>query len=150
VLARVGGGRWNPRQNARPWVRFCLQAHYFQASTLLRRTRELQLLWDVLELEIGRRRLPDRTMFAVSDAAMGLRVRNATYRKAADISDQVASRDLKILVDQGLLVPGGERKGRFYRASPLVMEIRQKNREPRKIEDPFENPPDPAQLSLLS
>lgn len=149
VLARVGSGSWNPQRDARPWLRFCLQAHYFQASTLLRRTRELHILWDSLELEIKRRGLPERTILAVGDAAMGLRVRNSTYRKVAEVSNQVASRDLKMLVDRGLLIPGGEKKGRYYRASPLILGIREKSRESKKIDDPFATPVNPTQLSLL-
>jgi len=34
-----------------------------------------------------------------------------------DISEQVASRDLKLLVDNDLLVPFGSKRGRFYMAS---------------------------------
>ena len=40
VLAEVGGGAWHPERDTRPWIRFCLTAHYQQAGTLLRRTRE--------------------------------------------------------------------------------------------------------------
>jgi len=36
VLADVGQGSWNPENDARPWVRFCLTAHYRQARTHLR------------------------------------------------------------------------------------------------------------------
>src|ERR1035437_6738344 len=32
VLAQVGRGRWNPTGDTRPWVRYCLQAHYVQAG----------------------------------------------------------------------------------------------------------------------
>ena len=28
VLGQVGRGRWNPHHDARPWVRYCLTAHY--------------------------------------------------------------------------------------------------------------------------
>lgn len=137
VLAEVGGGSWHPERDARPWIRFCLTAHYRQASTLLIRTREIQRLWDALEVEIKKHGLPERTLFALADAAMGLRVRNATYRPIADISDQVAGRDLKTLAETGLLVAQGERRGRFYVASDLALKIRAETREQRRIEDPF-------------
>jgi Fic family protein len=137
VLAEVGGGSWSPGRDARPWIRFCLTAHYRQAQTLLTRTREIQRLWDLLEIEIERRNLPERTLFALADAAMGLRVRNATYRPIADVTDQVAGRDLKALAEAGLLVAQGERRGRFYVASELVQRIRAETRESHRIEDPF-------------
>lgn len=138
VLAEVGGGSWQPERDARPWIRFCLTAHYRQATTLLLRTRELARLWDTLEHEAARRGLPERTVLALAEAATGLRIRNATYRPLAEISDQVASRDFKSLVEQGLLIAKGERRGRYYVASEALQAIRAKTREPRKVEDPFE------------
>ncbi len=138
VLAEVGGGNWSPSRDARPWVRFCLTAHYRQAQTLLIRTREIQRLWDLLEVEVERRNLPERTLYALADAAMGLRVRNATYRPIAGVSDQVAGRDLKALAEAGLLVAQGERRGRHYVAGEPVLRIRAETRENRRIEDPFE------------
>ncbi|MBI2153205.1 MAG: Fic family protein [Candidatus Rokubacteria bacterium] len=137
VLAEVGAGGWHPERDARPWVRFCLTAHFRQASTLLRRTREIQRVWDELEVEAKRRQLPERLIFALADAAFGLRVRNSTYRSAAEVSENVASRDLKLLVDAGLLIPHGERRGRSYVASELIRSIRERAREPRVHEDPF-------------
>jgi Fic family protein len=137
VLAEVGGGAWHPERDARPWIRFCLTAHHRQASTLLRRTRELGKLWELLEGEANRRALPDRMLLALADAATGLRVRNATYRSAAEVSENTAGRDLKILVDQGLLVAEGEKRGRFYTGSGILRELRAKVRETEKVEDPF-------------
>ena len=142
VLAEVGGGGWHPERDARPWIRFCLTAHYRQATTLLIRTREMARLWDVLEEEITRIRLPERMILVLADAAVGLRVRNVTYRSIAEITENLASKDLKLLVAQGLLIPQGEKRGRFYIASDLLKAIRMQTREARKVEDPFaENPP---------
>ena len=39
VLRDVGGGDWRPDRDARPWVRYCLTAHYIQAASVLRRQR---------------------------------------------------------------------------------------------------------------
>jgi Fic family protein len=141
VLSSVGGGTWQPERDARPWIRFCLNAHFRQATTLARRVQETQLLWDLLEEEIKRRKLPDRVIFALADAAVGHRVRNATYRPAAEITNQIASRDFKVLVQQGLLVPVGEKRGRSYMHSPALAEMRQRTRLPKSLEDPFEPPP---------
>jgi Fic family protein len=141
ILATVGGGSWQPERDARPWIRFCLTAHYRQASTLLLRTREIGRLWDALEEEVARRGLPERTLLAMADAAAGLRVRNATYRPIADITEGLAGKDLKTLVAQGLLVPQGEKRGRFYVASDELKAIRAKTRETRRVEDPFAERP---------
>jgi Fic family protein len=145
VLADVGQGSWNPGGGAKPWVRFCLTAHYRQVVTLLRRTREIQKIWDQLETLVKRLRLPERTLEVLTNAAMGLQVRNNTYRSVADITMTLASRDLKVLVDAGLLVSHGEKRGRYYRGSPGLKAICQKAREPRSpIPDPFEQPKIPA------
>jgi Fic family protein len=138
VLAEVGGGSWRPERDARPWIRFCLTAHFRQASTLLVRTREMQRLWDELETEVSKRSLPDRAVLALADAAIGLRVRNATYRPVADINDNLASRDLKSLVQHGFLEPRGEKRGRYYVAAGPLRTIRERTRESHKVEDPFE------------
>jgi Fic family protein len=137
VLLKVGAGSWSPRRDARPWVRFCLTAHFRQATTILRRTREMQLTWDALEVEVKKKKLPERSILALADAASGLRVRNAAYRSVADISVQVATKDLKLLVDRGLLIPTGDKKGRSYRAAEFVKEIRARYREPKRVADPF-------------
>lgn len=139
VLARVGRGYWQPENDARPWVRYCLKAHYVQARTLLRRIKESERLWAILSEETGRRKLPERTVSALFEAARGFRVRNATYRPLSDVTEQTATRDLKQLVDAGFLVPKGERRGRHYVASDHLRELRAKSLEVRvPIEDPFD------------
>jgi Fic family protein len=140
VLGEVGAGSWHPERDARPWIRFCLTAHYRQAMTLLRRTRETERMWAELEREVTRRRLPERVIFALADATTGLAVRSSTYRSAAEVSAQVASRDLKLLVDQKLLLPHGEKRGRSYVASERLREIRGRTREARiELKDPFQD-----------
>ena len=150
ILASVGAGRWNPDRDARPWVRFCLTAHYRQAMTLLRRSREYHRLFDAVDELIDRFALAPRVFSALADAAQGFRVVNARYRSEAEISQSVASRDLAHLCGLGLLDAHGARRGRFYSAAPLVIELRQKTREPRlPISDPFSlDPGDLEQLTL--
>lgn len=137
VLAQVGGGSWHPKRDVRAWVRFCLTAHYRQATTLLRRSREMEKLWGALEVEVARAHLPERTILALADAAFGWRVRNTTYRSAAEVSDQLASRDLKALVDAGWLTPKGERRGRHYVASKRLLDLRGATGEDKRVADPF-------------
>ncbi len=42
VLEEVGAGGWHPQRDARPWLRFCLRAHYLQATTTMRRREEIR------------------------------------------------------------------------------------------------------------
>jgi len=148
VLTLVGAGSWHPERDAKEWLRFCLTAHFRQATKLLRRAREIDKLWDMLEEEIRKYGLPERVLYALSDAAMGWRVRNATYRPVAEISDQLAGRDLKLAVSAGLLIPKGERRGRYYERSDRLKQIRDQTREPRSaLDDPF-GPPPPSLIQL--
>ena len=138
VLAEVGVGAWNPRRNAKPWVRFCLAGHYRQAQTLLRRTRELERVYAELMNLVESRGFPERTAMALLQAAFGSKVRNSSYRVSADVSNNLASRELKMLVDANLLVSEGEKRGRFYTAAPTVAEIRRRLRLLKQIDDPFD------------
>lgn len=137
VLGETGGGKWQPNRDTRGWVRFVLTAHYRQANTILRRVRETQKLWDALETEILRRELPGRTIFALADSALGLRVRNSGYKAVAEVSTNLASRDLALLVRERLLIARGEKRGRFYVATPDILHLRELTREPRILDDPF-------------
>ncbi len=139
VLGQVGQGSWHPANDARPWVRFCLTAHFRQASTLMRRANVMHRLWDALEYLTKAEGLPERTIAALGEAALGFKVRNATYRKAADVSDNLASRDLKVLTDAGLLMAEGERRGRYYLASPRLRVIGREAEagQNKRFEDPF-------------
>lgn len=138
VLAQVGQGTWRPENDARPWVRFSLTAHYRQARTVQGRVDEAEQMWNHLEVLIKEHRLPERVISGLYLATVGFRVRNAMYRADAEVSDLVASRDLAALVDRGLLTPKGERRGRYYIAAEPLQAIRKSldsRREP--IEDPF-------------
>jgi Fic family protein len=149
VLAEVGKGSWHPENDCRAWIRFCLKAHYRGATDLLRRTRELQVLWDEVELVRKKAGLPERVEATLVMAAMGRRIRNSIYRKSAEVSEQIASRDLKKLTDAGLLVPQGERRGRIYAGSERLLAIRQGLREVQVAEDPFIlSPAEPEQAEL--
>ncbi|MGH2826081.1 MAG: Fic family protein [Actinomycetota bacterium] len=142
VLADVGGGYWQPENDARGWVRFCLTAHYRQTKTVQRRWTEAERLWGLLLQLVQSRGLPERYMFALFDASMGYRVRRATYQPVAEVSDKVATKDLGAIVDAGLLTPIGERRGRYYVAASALDSIRNKAFGARlPIEDPFEVQP---------
>src|SRR5437867_2809871 len=98
VMDEIDEGVWQPERDARPWVRFCLTAHWLQARTLLRRTREYDRLWDELEREVKHRDLAERTIFALAEAAIGGSLTAALYESATRASAHEASADLEHLV----------------------------------------------------
>jgi Fic family protein len=137
VLAEVGKGSFHPENDCRAWIRFNLVAHFRQASWLLQRTRMTQRVWNEVEELLHAKKLNDRGLPAVVDAAFGYTIRRSHYMNAAEVSEQVASRELKMLVDSGLLIPVGETKGRAYVASDMLREISKRNYERRTNLDPF-------------
>lgn len=145
VLAEVGKGCWTPQNDATPWVRFILTAHLRQARTMQRRIRESERLWDALEKIVADHGFPDRTMVLLYDAAVRFRVRNGTYRailaeQDEEITEQVASRDLRLLTEAGLLMPHGSARGRYYTGSKDLAAVREQihsERDKRDDSDPF-------------
>lgn len=138
VLGEVGQGKWNPNRDATAWVKFCLIAHYTQAHLYLNRVNAMSRLWEKLESMIKTDGLHERMTLALIDAAMGWKVRNSTYRTAVgELSDQLASRDLKELVNHGFLEALGNARGRHYKASEKVLKIREETAEKKIIDNPY-------------
>ena len=142
VLADVGQGSWHPENDARPWLRFSLTAHLRQAKTLLARVKESEELWERCVVEAQSAGLPSRVVPVLFNTALGFRAQRSLYRSLVeeDVSEAMATRDLRAMADAGLLVAHGERRGRFYTASldlrAIAREIR--SRRPRLDDtDPF-------------
>lgn len=144
VLAEVGGGSWQPAGDARPWLRFTLTAHLHQAKTMVRRIEESAELWSRLETIAHEKKLLDRTLVAMFDAAVGLRVRRSTYmagveETAEPIPETSATRDLRKLAELGLLKAKGEKRGRYYTAGEELVHARTAVIQDRG-DDMFANP----------
>ncbi len=146
VLGEVGQGSWQPQNSARPWIRFMLRAHYRQAWTLRRRVHETEALYDGISQLVDRRRLPSRAVGVLADAARGRRIRRSIYIRLVEltdgdpISDLTASRDLKALVDAGVLDATGAGRGRTYHGSRELQELWRavrSGRPPRSQDDPY-------------
>ncbi len=146
LLAEVGQGRFSPHNDARPWLRFCLTAHYHQARTQLRRIEETEHLYEACAEIASRHRLPDRTAGPLVEGAYGLRLTHASYKTVVEltagesISSLTASRDLRALVDAGLFQPVGQTRGRYYLGEPSLRaehERIQATRAPKETADPF-------------
>ena len=151
VLNQVSAGRWSPDRSARPWIEFCLTAHYRQAKTLHRRIREVDALWDRCEQLAARHRLPGRTVAALSDAARGWQLRRSLYMNITEsstgekVSAAVATRDLTAMARAGLLDPRGERRGRHYVGTAMLREIWEEIRHAR----PPRGHGDPSRLPAM-
>jgi Fic family protein len=146
ILAEVGEGSWHPENSAHPWIRFCLTAHYRQAKTHLRRIEEIEEIARRCAEIASERKLSERVTGGLIEAALGLRLRNSSYRGVTaasageQISELTASRDLKAMVDLGLLNPVGERRGRYYTATEALTTIHERvraARPPRADYDPY-------------
>lgn len=157
VLAEVQRGSWQPQNDARPWIRFCLRAHYLQARTVIRRRSEIEALWLACLDVADRRDLPERAAAALMEAAYGVRIRRQNYRSTIEsvtgdaVSDLTASRDLKAIVESGLFEAIGETRGRYYLAGDELKKLSASIREqrpPKGTDDPFDLVRGGKQLSL--
>lgn len=138
VLSQVGQGSWNPKNDALPWIRFCLKAHYQQAATMIRRFDEYNDLFGIIKDIIEVHKLNERMSLPLFDCALGLRMTNTRYQKDADVTQYVAGRDLKQLADLELITPHGEKRGRYYVANDTLKAARSKVRRTKKVGDPYE------------
>jgi Fic family protein len=157
VLGDVGAGAWHPDRDARPWVRFCMRAHYLQATTTMRRREEIESLWNDCVALTEQHGLPERCAAGLMDASIGARIRRKAYRTSVEgamgeeVSDLTASRDLKAMVEAALLDAVGERRARYYLASEALAQVRERIREkraPRSSDDPFSLIREKRQLRL--
>lgn len=150
VLGQVSDGAWSPERSAVPWVRFCLKAHYQQASTMLRRLEEYGTLYAAVEAFMRARKLHDRMAMPLFDSALGMTLNAARYQEDADVSASIAQRDLRALAEQEILLSKGETRARRYLPGPELVAMRQSARLLRPVHDPYElaRGSDPAQSAL--
>lgn len=132
ILAKVGQGAWDPELDARPWVRFCLRAHYIQAASVLARIRESERIWVAVDELREKHDLPERVVSSLFDAVTGLRIRNSSHRKSVEsaelvkISKQTATNDLGAMVRAGLIRQRGEKRGAYYEAADALLAIHER------------------------
>jgi len=138
ILAQIGQGAWHPERDAHPWIQFCLTAHFQQAHTLVKRNNWMTKVYNEVSTETASLGLPDRAEVTLVDAAFGMRVRAGRYRADNEISDVVASRDLRKMCDQGLLIPHGEKRGRYYTGSTELRNIAAKHKVSGRADDPYD------------
>ncbi len=83
--------------------------------------------------------LHDRVAMSLVDATFGYRVRSGRYQEENQVSDVVASRDMRRLCELGLLEPVGEKRGRYYVAAQPLKEIYKRARaDDVRAADPYE------------
>lgn len=157
LLGEVGQGSWNPHNDARPWLRFCLTAHYHQARTQLRRIEETERLYQACAGLADAYDLPERTAGALVEAAYGFRITHASYKAIVEVtageevSSLTTSRDLRAMVEARLIKPIGQTSGRYYLGEPVLLTQHRRivaRRAPRETSDPFALAAQQLQLKL--
>ena len=152
ILGEVGQGHWHPEHDALPWVRFCLRAHYQQAATLVQRSRAMSRAFEEIVKIVKKHGLHERMEMSLVDATIGFKIRAGRYQEENNVSDVVASRDLRKLCDLGLLEPVGEKRGRYYTGAKTLRDIFARARiDDVRAGDPYEivkNTPPKNQLVL--
>lgn len=113
-----------------------------QAQTVWHRVLESEELWVSLETLAGERGLPERTVNGIVRATLGLRVRRSSHQDETGLEYGAANRDLRALVERGLLEARGETRGRNDSGSrelrELYSSVRIKHRS--RVVDPTKRP----------
>ena len=135
VLADVGGSHWSPERDTRPWIRFVLTAHHHQAHRMAWRVEEADRVWESINHLRSEAGVDERNMGSMYNAAMGFRVRRSDHIAYAEVSERVATSDLRKLVELGFLEAIGERRGRYYVATDRLRSLT--DRKPPSIRSPF-------------
>jgi hypothetical protein len=104
----------------------------------MKRNATVSAVWGEIEKIRNRNGLPERCDLPLMDAAFGYKVRNQRYREDQEISDVVASRDLKKLCEAGLLEPVGEKRGRYYVAGEPLKVLILKHKDNSRAQNPYE------------
>jgi Fic family protein len=139
ILGETGRGKWHPENDALPWVRFCIRAHYQQAATLIQRSRAMSRAFEAIDRIIKEQGLLERMAISLVDATFGFKIRAGQYQKDNGVSDVVASRDLRKLCDLGFLEPVGEKRGRYYIAGkPLQAVYKMARIDDVRAAEPYE------------
>lgn len=137
-LSQVAGGCWSPQNSAQLRMRFCLKAHFQQAATLLRRMDEYEQLYPEIERIVAKHGLSPRTVMPLFDSVLGITLTNARYQEHAEVTTGIATRDLRMLSESGLLDARGETRARKYRAGKELVDARALVRITRPLRDPYE------------
>lgn len=103
--------------HATAWFEYFVEAHARHMQRVLREATESARIHEKLLGLVATKGLPARGALALLQSIMGLDVRNSSYKNSADISINLASRDLKSLVDARLLVAKGDKRGRSYQVA---------------------------------
>ena len=134
------GAAWNPAADARPFLRFCLTAHLHQAERALHDARRMNAVWAEATREVEKLGLPERIIYALTDAAAVGHVDATAYGQWAGVDARRARADLQKLVDRGLLVRSRGARRASYRATAAAREIESRVRTrhaPYQPRDPF-------------
>ena len=150
ALQDTAAGQWSPARSTRPWIEWCLTAHLRQAHRTRWRLDWTEALWSACDDLARAHGLADRTVGPLMDAAHGRSLGRSTYmhivrQSSGDaLSEISASRDLSALVSADLLEPIGAGRGRRYRASDQLRQLRQ------EMQQAFPRPSDPEPYADLS
>ncbi len=134
ALTETAAGSWSPQRSARPWIEFCLTAHFHQASTVRRRIDRFEARWHRYGQLAAGARLPDRAIDALMHSAQGWPLKRSLYMRIVQsasgeaISGAMATRDLADMAAAGLLEPVGEKRGRHYLPSESLRVLEQEIR----------------------
>lgn len=138
VMVSVSGGHWAPGRDTRPWVRFCLRGHLWQASLAAHAMAGLERLGARLEETLQTAGLPPRLLPLLLDAATGRPIVLSDAGDQRDACRLLGSLCLEDAVRADLLVSSGHGRTRTYAAADALTSMaREAAGSPPPLPEPF-------------
>ena len=116
----------------------------------MKRNAHFGRVWEEISKLVKGMGLNERMEGPLLEASFGYKIRNSRYRAENEISDVVASRDLKRLCEAELLIPIGEKRGRYYIADKRLQKIQLRTRDSTRSADPYKMVKDAGNTEQLS
>lgn len=117
------GRAYEPGYDATPFVRYFVASIVQSADHVLDRVRGLGYVMIAIRRAIAEGSLPARMIDGLAFAWINRHMRAADYIRITQRSAQGTTRDLQRAVEDGWLVPSGERRSRIYGLGPKLLEV---------------------------
>lgn len=123
AIREAAGTTYSPGYDATPFVDFFIRSITRSADHVLDRLRGLGEVMVQLRRAIADGTLPAPMIDGLAYAWVNRHIRPADYIKLSGRSHQSTTRDFASAVQEGWLVPTGERRGRYYVLGPRLLAI---------------------------
>ena len=136
AIERTLGPKWPETYDATPWIEYVVGKVFTGIEEVVNRFASIQQILDELKSTLFAAGLKERQVDGLWFAGNTGWITRADYIEITGVSGQTASRDLRSLVQLGILSPHGKTRDRVYEYIPKKLDEGEHDpSQPRLIED---------------